>query len=324
MLNPADFITRNATEAFSIRYANEKTDFIADYLFPPSPETGKDLIKVWQYDVSNYRSVASTKKSSKAAADRVDYSGFYTNRTLELHKLAGEIDPSDERNFDPVVSNVREDMAATIMDRLILDKENEAATLATNSTNYPSGLTSALGATVTWAVAGGDPVADAKTARVAVKGQCGRKPNAMGLSWTGWEHLSTNASLLDRVKYTSADSLTVDQVKRLLGLDFIFIAGAQGNTNLEGNATQTLSDIWNDSAIFFVYDPSPRKKKVCYGVQPIHNQLYSYEFQDEERGSEDGRIKVLEMGWRYTLASGAVVSSSDTDFAAGYLLRNVY
>lgn len=323
MLNPSDFITRNATEAFSIRYGNDQTDYIADMLFPPSPETDKDLIKVWQYDTSQYRPSA-VKKGSKAVADRVDYSGFYTNRTLELRKLAGEIDPSDIRNFDAVVNSVQEDMASTIMDRLLIAKEVEASTLATTSGNYPAALTSALAANATWAVAGGDPEADSQTARVAVKNQCGKMANALAMSWTSWEYLKNNPALKDRVKYTSGQSLTEDQVKNLLGVQYLFIGKAQQNTNVEGNATQSLSDIWNDSAIFFVYDPTPRKKKVCYGVQPIHNRLYSYQYEEPQRGSEDGRIKVLELGWRYTLAAGAVISSSDTDFAAGYLLRNVY
>lgn len=323
MLNPSDFVTRNATEAYSIRYANEQQDYIADMLFPPSPETQKDAIKVWQYDTSQYR-VSTVKKGSKAVADRVDYSGFYTNITLELRKLAGEIDPSDERNFDPVVNNLQEDMAATIMDRLLIAKEAEAATLATTSGNYPSALTSTLGAAATWAVAGGDPEADSQTARVAVKGTCGKMANALAISWTGFEYLKNSPALKDRVKYTSGQSLSVDQIKNLLQVQYLFIGAAQKNTNLEGNATQSLSDIWDDSAIFFVYDPSPRKKKVSYGVQPIHNRLYSYQFNDEQRGSEDGRIKVLEMGWRYQLFAGAVESSSSTKFAAGYLLKNVY
>jgi hypothetical protein len=323
MLNPSDFITRNATEAFSIRYGNQQADYIADYLFPPSPETQKDLIKVWQYDTSQYRS-SVVKKSSKATADRVDYSGFYTNRTLELHKLAGEIDPSDERNFDAVVSNIQQDMASLIMDRLLIAKEVEAATLATTAGNYPSALTSTLGAGATWAVTGGDPEADSQTARTAVKVQCGTMANALALSWTGFEYLKNNPALKDRIKYTSGQSLTEDQLKNLLQVQYLFVGKAQNNTNLEGNATQTLADIWDDSAVFFVYDPTPRLRKVCYGVQPIHNRLYSYQYEEVQRGSEDGRIKVLELGWRYTLAAGAVISPSDTDFAAGYLLKNIY
>lgn len=321
-LNPADFITRNAIESTSIRYGNEQTDFIADYLFPPLP-VGKELVKLWQYDTANFRR-SSTKKSSKAAADKLDYSGFYTSLTLDLHKLAGDIDPADEANFDSVVADVTEETAMQIMDRLLIDKEYEASVLATTSTNYPSDLTSTLGASATWAVAGGDPEADAKTARTAVKARCGKAANAMALSWTGLENLKQSPTLKDRLKYTTSQSITEEMIKNLLGVQHLFVGKAQYNANLEGNATQTLSDVWDDSAVFFVYDPSPRRKKVAYGVQPIFNQLYSHQYEDSARGSGKGRVKVLEMGWSYVVKPGAVVSSSDTDFAAGYLLKNIF
>lgn len=323
MLDIASFVTRNTLENYSIRYANEQKEYVADDIFCCQIATDKDKAKKYQYDISHFRH-ASTKRSSKAAADKVDYGVFTSNVTLDLHKMSGDIDPSDVRNADPTVSGIREDMAQLIMDRLLIDKEVEAATLVETTGNYPGALTSALGATLTWAVAGGDPVADSRLARQAVKDTCGRYANALMLSGTAWEHLRINPSLLDRVKYTSRDSLTIDIVKNLMGLDHIFVGSAKKTTSLEGSATQTLTDIWADGALFFVHNPVPSKKTVSYGIQPIHNRLYAFEWLDNERGSEDGRITVLEMGWRYVLTAGAVVSSTDGDFTAGYYLDNVY
>lgn len=322
MLNPNDFITRNAVESTSIRYGNELKDFIADYVFPPMP-VGKELVKLWQYDTSNMRRRV-TKKTSKSKADTLDFSGFYTSITLQLHKLQGDVDPSDEVNFDSVVADVTEETGMQIMEALMIDKEVEAATLATTATNYPADLTSTLAANATWIVEGGDPEANAKTARGAVKARCGKAANALVLSWTGLENAKQSPALKDRLKYTSGQSISEEQLKNLFGVQHLFVGAAQQNANLEGNATQTLTDIWDDSALFFVYDPSPRRKKVSYGVQPIFNQIYSHQYEDNTRGSGKGRIKVLEMGWNYKVAPGAVVSSSDTDFAAGYLLKNIF
>lgn len=322
MLNPADFKTTNPLDSVSIRYANEQTDFIADNIFHPMPVPKSDF-KVWQYDTSNYRYVSS-KKSSKAEADTIDYSGFYTSKKAELRKLKGMIDPADERDFDAVVGDVEEDTAMSVMDRLLIDKEVDAATLCNTTTNYPSDLTSTLGSTATWASDGGDPEADARTARVAVKARCGKAANALALSWTAFEYLKTSAALKDRVKYTSGQSLSEEQIKNILQVQYLFICKAQKNTNVEGNATQTLSDIWNDSALFFVYDPAPRRKKVCYGIQGIRNEVKSRVFNDEKLGSGDGPVRFVETSWWYNLSAGAVVSSSDSDFAAGYCLANVY
>lgn len=322
MLNPAEFKTTTPLDSFSLRYANEQTDFIADSVFPPMPVEKSDF-KVWQYDTSNYRP-SNSLKSSKSEADTVDYSGFYTSKKAQLHKLKAMVDPADERDFDAVVSDVEEDAAATVMDRLLIDKEVEATTLACTASNYPSDLTSTLGGSATWASDAGDPEADARTARLAVKNRCGKAPNAMALSWTGFEYLKTNAALKDRVKYTSGQSLTEEIIKNLLQVQFIFICKAQKNTNVEGNATQTLSDIWADEALFFVYDPSPRRKKVCYGVQGIRNELKTRTFEDQKLGSGDGAIRYVETSTWYCLTAGAVVGANDTDFAAGYLLDNVY
>lgn len=321
MLDPASFITRNALESFSIRYANDQKDYVADALFAPVPTT-KDLVKVWQYDTSALR-LRNGKKNSKSPADIVDYGGFYTSRTLQLHKFGGFVDPKDERNFDSIVNDVSEETQSIILDSLLIEKEYDAMVLATTAANYPAALTTTLGAGATWAV-GGDPATDVAVARLAVKAQCTKLPNAMVLSYVTLEYLKENPSLKDRLKYTTGQRITEEALRNLFGLDYLFVARGQMNTNVEGNATQTLSDIWADDAIVFVYDPTPRRKTVRYGVQPIHNQLYVRQWVDNELGSEDGPVKRLESGWNYTLAAGAVQSSSDGDFAGGYLIKNTY
>lgn len=323
MIPTADMITRNPLDSVSIRFANEATDFIAGYVFPEVVQN-KKTFKVWQYDTSNMRRRVS-KKANNSPADIVGYTGFYTSRTSEPHKLATEWDPADAKDLDTPVADVETDGAMTVMESLLIDREAEAATLATTSTNYPSDLTSALtSGTDTWVDAGGDPRSCAKTARIAVKARTGKTPNAMAISWTGFEHLQQNPALLDFLKYTSGQSISIEQLKGLLGVKYIFIGAAQQNTNMEGNATQTLSDIWNDSALFFIYDPSPRLRKVCYGQGYYRNQLYTHRWQDEARGSGDGRIQLLEQGWNYIQCAGSVVSSSDGDFTGGYLYRNIF
>ncbi len=322
-LDPVNFITRSPLESLSIRYSNELTEFIADKVFPPVIQS-KRSFKVWQADTSNMRARV-TLKANDAEADTLDYGGFYTNRDAQPHKISAKWDPADEIDADRPVADIENESAMAITEALMLAREVEAATLATTSGNYPSDLTAALtGGTDTWLDAGGDPALNSKTARLAVRARCGKEANAMALSRTGLANLQQNPALKDQLKYTSAGSIPVEMLKNVLMVQHIFVGGAQNNTNMEGNSTQTLSDVWNDSALFFVYDPTPRLRKVCYGQGYMRNQLYSYRYQLNERGSGDGRIQKLEMGWTYIQAAGAVVSSSDGDFAAGYLLRNIF
>lgn len=323
-LNPASFITRTALENFSIRAANEMTDFVADEVFTPVI-VSKESVKVYQYDTSNFR-VPDSRKSSKAEADKIDYGVFTTDRTCLLHKLAGEWDPADEAQFDSAVANLQQDVALSIMEGLMLRKEVEAATAATTSTNYPSALTSTLLAGSTWLDAGGDPEGNAATARAAVKTACGKLPNAAVMSWSSFEKLKGAPYFIDRMKYTNAsvsNDAFAEMLKAWLGVQFLHVGRAQKNTNVEGNSTQSLSDVWDDSLVFYVKNPSVSTKTMRYGANYVFNQLYTHQYQDERRGSGRGRIQVLEMGFSYVLAAGAVVSSSDTDFTAGYLLKNI-
>ena len=324
MLNPSAFTTRTALEDFSIRAANDMTDFIADEIFQPVI-ISKESVKVYQYDTSNYR-VTDTRKDSKGEADLVDYSVFSTNRTALLHKAAGEYDPADVANFDAVVANLEQDTALTIMEQLMLYKETEAVTAATTSGNYPAALTATLAADATWIVAGGDPEGTSGVARAAVKTACGKAPNAAAMSWSTFEKLRGAPYFVDRMKYTNA-SVSEDAFKAMLqqwmGVQSLAICKAQKNTNIEGAASQALSDVWDDSVLFYVKNNSPSPKSMRYGANYIFNQLYTYSYPVVTRGSGKGRIQRIEMGMSYLLAAGAVVSSSDTDFTAGYLLKNV-
>jgi hypothetical protein len=323
-INGALFKTTTALEDFSLKAMNESTDYIADEIFSPIV-VGKEAVKVYQYDSSQFR-VTDSRKASSAEADSVDFGVFATNRTCLLHKLRGEYDPADVEQFDTVVANLEQDVAATIMDRLMLYKETEAATAVTTTGNYPSALTATLGATETWIVAGGDPFGTSSTARAAVKTSCSKAPNAAAMSWTTFEKLRGSSIFLDVLKYTKASATEGEfetLLKNWLGVQALHIGKALKNTNIESAASQALTDVWGDGVLFYVKNTSVSPRVMRYGANYTFNQLYTYKSEDTKRGSGKGRIQLLEMGMSYVLAAGAVVSSTDTDFSAGYYLANV-
>lgn len=326
MIDVSQMITRTGLEQASVRYANERTDFIADEVFTPI-YVNKRQTKVYQYDTSNMREVI-TEKDTKAEADKVDYTVATASRDLVPHKLSGEIDPADEADADIVVANITQDVSETVMERLLIRRERLMATLALTASNYPAANTATLAAGSTWLDAGGDPEGNSATARTATKNSSTKLPNAAAMSWDTVEKLRSAPYFIDRMKYTSATVPSVDKFKEMLrdwmGVQFLHVCGAQSNTNVEGNSTQTLGNIWDDSILFYVKNPTPSPRQVRYGAMYLRNQLYTYQYEDVKRGGPDGRIKVLEMGWWYLLAPFAVVTpGSDDDFTGGYLLKNV-
>lgn len=320
MLNPADFITRTALENYSIKYINEQTDFIAEEVFVPVV-VSKTLTKKYQYSMEHMREVES-RATSKSVANKVDYGVFTSNLTTELHKLAGDVDPHDMADADPAVADMEFDQAENIMSRLLIKRERLMNTLVATSGNYPSDLTSSLGATATWAVAGGDPEADAKTVHKAIHARCGKMANSLALSLEGYLTLRTSPALRDRVKYTNGSAISDGDLKSLLMVENIHVCKARYNNAIQG-AADSMAAIWDDHALFYVKG-KPQRRAVSYGNMWMRNQIYSYSYEDQARGSGDGRIKTVELGMEYVLTAGGVVSSSDADFACGYFLDNIF
>lgn len=325
-INPNEFKTTTALEALTLKIINERTDFVADEVFTPVYTPEKDLFKIYQYDGRELRDV-DTASDSKSEAARVDYGVFPVSRKTTLHKLKADIDPRDEKVFDGAVADVSADMADTIASHLLIRRERAFVSLATNASNYPAGLTKTLvDASTRLTDAGGDIEAEAEIALAAVHTACGRAPNAACLSWTGLQKLRRSPSVVARTKYAGSDGnrrASVDMIRELLGVDELVISKAVYNTAGEG-AARSLSDIWADDILFFVKDSTPAKKTMRYGAFYVRDQMYSFRAPDNKRGSGDGRIDELEMGWEWLLAPGAVVSNASDNFIAGYLLKNIY
>lgn len=319
MIDPAGFQTRNALEDYSTQLLNEMKQFAWHDVLPVK-FIDKAQIKKYQYDSSMMRDV-ETESTSKSAAGRIDYDVFTSNVTTKVHKLSGEVDPRDEAIADKAVADIKFDQATNIMQRLSIRAERKMVGLCLDSTNYPADLTSTLAAGSTWLDAAGDPETDSVTASNAVMARCFRRPNAAAMSGTTLRKLRTSPAFRERIKYTNAGPVSDAAIMAYLGVEKLTISGAFYNTAAIG-ATSSFSEIWDDSVLFYVYEPTPSLRTVGYGHTWMRKDFYSYEWLDQPRGSSDGRITILEQGLEYEMGPGAVMSSSDNDFVGGYLLKN--
>jgi hypothetical protein len=264
--------------------------------------------------------VEETQKDSRAEADMVDYSGFYTDRTAALHKLKAPIDPADEQDFDQPLANLRADAEDILLEKLMLKRESLMTTAALTAANYPAALTSTLAAGSTWLDANGDVEGNSATAASAIYTSCGKAPNAAAMSWTTFRKIIAAPSIVDRIKYGMPQAAQEEVIRNLMGVQFLHICKARYNSANEG-AADVIADVWDDSVLYYVKNSSPTPKQMRFGAQYIRTQLYSREYEAPQLGS-DKPIIMKEMGLWYLLAAGGVVSSSDGDFIAGYLLKN--
>jgi len=321
MIDASQMFTRNPLDGLSIKQVNSMSGFIADEVFTPV-YCDKSEVDVYQYDTNHMREV-ETRASSKSKALKVDYGVFKTTRTLELHKLSADIDPKDEANADAAVQDIEMDQSENIMSRLMIKRERLAYTALSTTGSYPSAAVLALAAGSTWADADGNPEKNVSDQKEVVWGQCGMVPNAMAIGFLGLSQLKQSPALKARLHYSSDRMLTNQEIMNLLDLEYLHVCTARYDSSAKG-ATPSSAAVWSDVALLYVKNPSMNRRQMRYGAKYIRKQLYTYTYEDQERGGPDGRIKVLEKGWEYLLAAGAVVSSSDSDFSAGSLITNIY
>ncbi len=317
------FVTRTPQEDICFDFMQEADAFIADSVFTPKP-VKKAETKVFQMDTSKLRLV-ETRKATNSEADLVDEQLFSRNVTLVEHKLGAEINPRDLRDADipQMLSEARK--VKLVTQHLLIKRESLAATLATTSTNYPSDLTSAIASGSRWNETGGDPEADKVTADTAIRARCGRSANALAIDISTLDKLRLSPAFRSRVQYTNAGPVSDEHIKAFFKIDYLFVGKARYDSAIEGTTPSIgATGFWGDNAIFFVYNPGAALEDCSYGhMYMMEAPFWTETTEDPKRRGAAGKMKRVEVGTEYVLSSGIIVSSSDSDFAGGYLFRTV-
>lgn len=315
------FITRTPQEDIAFDFMAESTMFIADKLFDPKP-VKKQRSLVYQMDTSKLREM-ETRKKTNAEADLIDEQLFSRNITLEEHKLGAEVNPMDVRDADmPQLVGVTRKVKQ-VTTALMIKREALAVTLATTTSNYPAGLTSALAAGSRWNEANGDPEADKVTIDAALRNTCGRNANALAIDVDTFDKLRLSPAFRERIKYTNGGPVSEAAIKAFFAVDYIFVGKARKDSAVEG-ATASIAGFWGTNAIFFVYNPSVGLEDVSYGHMYLFGTpFWTKTYEDQKRNGPAGSMTRVEVGTEYVLDKGIVESSTSSKFAGGYLLRTV-
>lgn len=167
--------------------------------------------------------------------------------------------------------------------------------------------------TTKWNDSGGDPVGDFNAARAVVKGNIGKDPNVLAVSWK--THLTladfARASLGGNSNYRMP---TANDLAAFYGFQDYIVLGASYNNSVEGQ-TADLADIWGDDNAFMFYRPrSPQAMEPALGYTVFVGNAMQ---QLTEKGNDpqpwtrfisnmEYQSKVLSYGaayWYYTVLS---------------------
>lgn len=217
-------------------------DFIGANLFPEVPvdARGGKIVTFGREDFELY----STVRAPGGATKRVQFGYTGGNFALEDHSLEGVV-PIENSQEAAAVPGIDLGNAAVrrTQNIIALRKEKAQADLATTAGNYAASNKVTLAGTDQWSdysnLVASNPSADIETAKEAIRAKVGKRPNTVVMGPLVWASLKYHPNMLDRIKYTSRDSISLEMVAALWDVKRVIVGDAVYMTNA---GVQT--DIW--------------------------------------------------------------------------------
>lgn len=218
---------------------------VGQFLFPvvPVDQRGGKIIQFGKEDFVLY----NTARAPGANTKRVQYGYMGNPFALESHSLEGlvPLEIMQEANAVPHIDMGKSAVLKTL-NTIQLSAEYAAANLARNAANYSANNKVALSGTDKWSDYSGtsDPTADIDAAVEAIRSQVGKRANTVTLSPAAFKAAKRNPKLLDRVKYTSRDSLTAEMLASLWDVQRVVVGDA---IYIDGNGN--MADVWGTDVV---------------------------------------------------------------------------
>jgi hypothetical protein len=232
----------------SVAYQQEMDNFVASRVFP-TVNVSKQSDLYYTYDQADFfRDQARTRADGTESAG----SGYglstasYSSQVWALHKDIGDqVRANSDAPLDP-------DMDATrfLTHQMMIRQERDWA-----GKYFTTGVwgTDATPSTL-WSASGSDPIGDIEAGKNQILSETGYLANTLVISYNVYSILKNHADVVDRFKYTSAESITESLLARLVEVDNVFVMKGVYNSAAEG-ATASYGQIGDKDALLAYVAP---------------------------------------------------------------------
>lgn len=305
---PSQVHRDKALENVSVAYKNG--DLIAQTLCPMVPvQHESDVYYVYSRD---QLVVPETGRAIGAEANRASFSLSTASYRVQEHALKDFITDRARKNADEAL-NLEVDATEHLTNLIMVRQELELASLISTGTAWAN--VTSLTSTFAWNqnTTLSNPILFADSAAATVIQASGMIPNVCVINDPTFRAAKEHVSIVDRIKYTSAESVSEELLAKLMGVKKLLVGRGIYNTGGEGLADATANTwIWTDMAWFGYVEMTPGLKKP--------SALYNFTLK------EGNPVKVLR--WREdNLEADAIQVSKLFQqqvpmSAAGYLIVN--
>lgn len=281
---------------------------IAPKIFPRVPVAVSGG-RVIEFDKESFRLV-STKRAPGTNFKRVQFGHLGKPFALTNRGLEGVVPFEQMRDAAEVPGiDLAQRTAQGVMDTITLDEEYEAAQLARNAANYANSHKVALAGSSKWNHSDSNPAQQIRGAGEVIRSTTGMRPNLLTLSPAALAALKENPAIIERIKYTGRDTVTLDILADLFDVNEVVVGDA-----VFLNDADAFEDVWgNDALLSYVAPVGTRAQQT-----PSFGYIYTMENHPAvaepyaERSTNSWVYQVL-------LESSPVLTGA----AAGYLFQAV-
>lgn len=254
-MRPSQVHTNKALENISVAYMPQ--GLVAQDISPTvGVEKESDIYYVYSKD--NLR-IPSTIWADGDVVNRSVLNLSTATYTLARHGLDDLVTDRQVDNADKAVKP-QIDMTEALTGQIKLRWEFDLFSIINTITNWAN--KTSLSSTQAWAqnTTLSNPITFVDSATTSIRRRSGTKANTIVLSDSTFKAAKEHVSITDRIKYTSAESVTPALLATLFNVEKVVVSTAVRNAGEEG-LTDSLVDIATDTAFVCYVERNPGLKK---------------------------------------------------------------
>lgn len=201
-----------------------------------------------------------TIRADGSESNRASFNVSTATYQLEEHALHDDITERQRKNADKAI-RVDADVTEYLTGVILLRREVDLQTVVQTAANWANATS--LTSTFAWSLntTTSNPITFVDSASSVILVNAAKRPNRIVMNDQVINAVKEHQSIVDRVKYTSRDSIGPDIIGRLFRIEQVLVPEIAYNTADEGLA-DSMSRVWNDTVWMGYVEPNPGLKKV--------------------------------------------------------------
>ncbi len=244
----------------SVAYMQRAENFIADKVFPVVP-VDKQSDKYFVYEKNDWlrdeAQVRTDGTESVGSGYNIATATYYAD-VFAIHKDIGD---QTRANADAPI-NVDREAAEFVTHRLLTRREIQFNSDFMTTGKWANDVTGVAaspttGQTIQWSdYTNSDPIEDIEEGKADILSVTGLEANTLVLGYEVFRQLKNHPDLVDRIKYTSSQTITEDMLARMFDIERVLVSKSIKATNKEG-ATGAYSFTTGKTALLAHVAPNP-------------------------------------------------------------------